>query len=49
MEKIVFLSCLFWGIRGVFIVEGKENLGFEIFSEVLCSRLKFPSLSSTIT
>ena len=36
-------------IRGVFIVEGKENLGFEIFSEVLCLRPKSPGLNSTIT
>ena len=28
--------CLFGSNKGVFIVEGKENLGFEIFSEVLC-------------
>ena len=43
-EKIVYLFiiqerknlCLFGGNKGGFIVEGKENLGLEIFSEVLC-------------
>ena len=30
-------GCVYLGeIRGVIIVEGKENLGFKILSEVLC-------------